>query len=191
MTQNKISNNGIIDLNQRDLKFAKEVKGRSGVDFNACLHCNSCAGGCQFSQIMDYMPNRIIRLVQLGLKQEALTCSSIWICVSCNTCSVQCPMGIDISGVTDAICQIAINEKADVGEPEIVKFHEEVLRTIQRYGRTHKLEIMLKYKLYTRDWFRDMGVGLKMMAKHKLDIFPSRVNQMGDIKNIFSQKKAV
>lgn len=191
MVHKKESTKAIIDLNQRDLKFEKEVKRRSGVNFNACLHCHTCAGGCQFSQIMDYMPNRIIRLVQLGLKQEALTCSSIWICVSCNTCSVQCPMGIDISAVTDAICQIAVDEKADVGEPEILKFHEEVLKTIKRYGRTHKLEIMLRYKFYTHDWFRDLGVGLKMLAKHKLDILPSRVNQMIDIKNIFSQKKAV
>jgi len=36
-----------------------------------------------------------------------------------------------------------------------------------------------------------MGVGLKMLAKHKLDILPSRVNHMMDIKNIFSRKKAV
>lgn len=191
MMHKEKSTNSIINLNQRDLKFAKAVKRRSGVDFNACLHCQACSGGCQFSQIMDYMPNRIIRLVQLGLKQEALTCSSIWICVSCNTCSIQCPMGIDISSVTDAICQIAIDEKADVGEPEILKFHEEVLKTIKRYGRTHKLEIMLRYKFYTNDWFRDMGVGIKMLAKHKLDILPSRVNHMRDIKNIFSQKKAV
>ncbi|MGB5991137.1 MAG: hypothetical protein WBG61_02315, partial [Desulfobacterales bacterium] len=68
MTHKRKSTNTIIDSNQRDLKFAKAVKRRSGVDFNACLHCHTCAGGCQFSQIMDYMPNRIIRLVQLGLK---------------------------------------------------------------------------------------------------------------------------
>ena len=100
-------------------------------------------------------------------------------------------MGIDISPVTDAICQIAIDEKADVGEPEILKFHEGVLETIKRYGRTHKLEIMLRYKVHTHDWFKDMGIGLKMFARNKLDILPSRVNRINDIKNIFSQKKAV
>jgi hypothetical protein len=43
-------------------------------------------------------------------------------------------MGIDISAITDALCQIAIDEKADVGEPEIFKFHEEVLKIIKRYN---------------------------------------------------------
>ena len=37
MMHKKNSTNAIIDLNQRDLKFAKEVKRRSDVDFNACL----------------------------------------------------------------------------------------------------------------------------------------------------------
>jgi len=190
-----ISKNGptdaIIDMNQGDSNFSKEVKRRTDTDFNTCLHCQTCAGGCHFSEYMDYMPNGIIRLVQLGLKKEALTCSSIWVCVSCNTCSVQCPMGIDISSITDAVCQIAIAEKAEVGEPAILQFHKDVLKTIKRYGRTHKLEIMLRHKLYTNDWFRDMGVGLKMMAKGKLDIFPPRVHHMSDIKNIFAEKKVV
>jgi heterodisulfide reductase subunit C len=190
MSKNE-SANAITDLSQRDLTFAKEVKRRSSIDFNTCLHCQSCAGGCHFSKYMDYMPNSIIRLAQLGFKQEALTCSSIWICVSCNTCSIQCPMGIDISAVTDAICQIAIDEKVDVGEPDILKFHQNVLKTIKRYGRTHKLEIILRYKLYKHDWFSDMGVGLKMLTKQKLDILPSRVKQMPYIKNIFAQKKAI
>ncbi len=190
MLPGKKSTDAITDLNKRDFTFSKEVKHRSSIDFNTCLHCQTCAGGCHFSEFMDFMPNRIIRLVQLGLKQEALACSSIWICVSCNTCSIQCPMGIDIAPITDAICQIALDEKADVGEPDILKFHEDVLKTIKRYGRTHKLEIMIRYKLYKHDWFRDMGVGLKMMAKQKLDILPSRVKQMPYIKNIFTQKKA-
>lgn len=185
------SANAITDLSQRDLTFAKEVKRRSRINFNTCLHCLSCAGGCHFSQYMDYMPNSIIRLAQLGFKQETLTCSSIWICVSCNTCSIQCPMGIDISAITDALCQIAIDEKVDVGEPDILKFHQEVLKTIKRYGRTHKLEIILRYKLYKHDWFSDMGVGLKMVTKQKLDILPSRVKQLPYIKNIFAQKKAM
>lgn len=191
MISKKVSKNAITDLSQRDLKFAKEVRRRSNMDFNTCLHCQTCAGGCHFSKHMDYLPNRIIRLVQLGFKQEALSCSSIWICVSCNTCSIQCPMGIDVAAITEAICQIAIDEKADVAEPEILRFHEDVLKTVNRYGRTHKLEIMLRYKLHTNSWFKDMGVGLKMMTKRKLDILPSRVNQLQDIKNIFAQKKAV
>lgn len=169
--------------------FAREVKERSGTDFNLCYHCQSCACGCPFSEAMDFLPNRVIRLVQLGLKEEALQCSSIWFCVGCNTCSMQCPNGVDISAITHTLCQIAIEAKETVAEPDILKFHREVLNTIHRYGRTHKLEIMLRYKLHKRDWFSDMGVGMKMFTKRKLELLPSRVKHMKDIKDFFKQRK--
>jgi len=76
-----------------------------------------------------------------------------------------------------------------VAEPDILKFHREVLNTIHRYGRTHKLEIMLRYKLHKRDWFSDMGVGMKMLTKRKLELLPSRVKHMKDIKDFFKQRK--
>lgn len=170
-------------------EFAREVHERSGVDYNKCYHCQSCAGGCPFSDAMDFLPNQVIRLVQLGLMEKALQCSSIWICVGCNTCSIQCPNGIDISAITHALCQMAIEGKETVAEPDILKFHREVLNTIRRYGRTHKLEIMLRYKLYKRDWFSDVGVGIKMVAKRKLDLMPSRVQQMQDINDFFNRRK--
>lgn len=171
--------------------FAKRVQQRSGVDFNLCYHCLSCACGCPFSDVMDFHPNRVIRLVQMGLKEEALRCSSIWICVGCNTCSVQCPNGIDISSINHTLCQMAIEENVAVAEPDILAFHKEVLNTVQRYGRTHKLEIMMRYKLRKRDWFSDMGVGLKMFTKRKLELLPSRVRQVLEIKDFFKHNGGI
>ena len=174
--QNNITSStpNLIDISQRDSNFASQVKQRSGVNFDLCWHCQSCAGGCPFVSAMDYPPNRVIRLVQLGLKKEALESSGIWICVGCNTCSIQCPNAIDIPAVNDALREIAIEEGVTVAEPDILNFHQEVLNSIQRYGRTHKFEIMLRYKLRRRDWFSDMAVGLKMFAKRKLELLPSR-----------------
>jgi heterodisulfide reductase subunit C len=170
-------------------EFAKEVQKRSGVDFNLCYHCQSCSGGCPFSQDMDFLPNQVIRLVQLGIKREALGCSTIWFCVGCNTCSIQCPNGIDMSSVTHTLCQMALKDESIVAEPDILKLHQEVLNTIQRYGRTHKLEVMLRYKLHKRDWFSDMGVGVKMLVKRKIEVLPSRVKQITEIEDFFKQQQ--
>jgi len=64
---------------------------------------------------------------------------------------------------------------------------QSMLKSIERYGRTHKLEIMLRYKLQKRDWFSDLDVGLKMLAKRKLDLTPSRVRQVNQVKGLFNQ----
>ena len=180
----------LINISQRDSNFSSRVKQRSGVNFDLCWHCQSCAGGCPFVTAMDYPPNRVIRLVQLGLKKEALESSGIWICVGCNTCSIQCPNAIDIPAVNDALREIAIEEGVTVAEPDILNFHQEVLNSIKRYGRTHKFEIMLRYKLRRRDWFSDMAVGLKMFAKRKLELLPSRSRDMKTIKKLFEHKQA-
>ena len=183
--------NNLIDLNRMDTRFGAEVKRRSGVDFNTCWHCKSCVNGCPFSQAMDYAPNGIIRLLQLGQKQQVLQSSTIWICVGCNTCSIQCPNAIDIPGVNDTLREIAIEEGVAVAEPDIYNLHREVLHSIERYGRTHKLEIMMRYKLRKKDWLTDFAVGLKMLAKRKLDLLPSRISDIGKIKRLFKSKLTV
>ncbi len=188
--QTKISDSTteFTDISRRDRNFVEEVKRRSGEDINLCWHCQTCAGGCPFVSAMDYPPNRVIRLAQLGLRKEALESSGIWICVGCNTCSVQCPNAIDIPAVNDALRQMAMEAGVQIAEPNILAFHQEVLNSIQRYGRTHKFEIMLRYKLRRRDWFTDTTVGLKMFAKRKLELLPSRSKDMKTIKGLFQPK---
>jgi len=181
----KESNLSLIRLNDLDLKFSREIIRLAGTDVYTCLQCRSCSGGCPFSEYMDFMPNGVMRLVQLGLKTEALTCNTIWICVGCHTCSIQCPMAIDIAAVMDALRERALAEQVDIQEPDILNFHREVLNSIERYGRTHKIEIMMRYKLKTRDLISDWAVGMKMLAKRKLDLTPSRVERIGDVKKIF------
>jgi heterodisulfide reductase subunit C len=182
-----IPNGPTIRLNNLDLKFSNEIKRLAGTDFHSCLQCRSCSSGCPFSDYMDYMPNGVMRLVQLGLKTEALACNTIWICVGCHTCSIQCPMAIDIAAVMDALRERALSEHVNIPEPDILSFHREVLNSIERYGRTHKLEIMLRYKLKRFDLLSDLDVGVRMLAKRKLDLTPSRVAQVGEVKKIFQE----
>ena len=178
-----------INLNQKNTNFNAEVQRRSGVNTSLCWHCKSCANGCPFSHAMDFVPNEVIRLVQLGQRQAALQNAGIWICVGCNTCSVQCPNSIDVPAVNDALRAMAIEEGLAIAEPHILNFHQAVLNSIHHHGRTHKLEVMLNYKLKKRDWFSDIAVGLKMFAKRKLELLPSKAASIKDIRRLFHQKK--
>jgi heterodisulfide reductase subunit C len=170
-----------------DRDFRQTVTERCGKDFHRCLQCLSCAGGCPFVEAMVYRPNGIIRLIQFGFEQEVLESPDIWLCVGCHTCSIACPMAIDMAHIMDGLREVAIETGAKIDESAIVNFHREVLGSIQRYGRTHKLEIMLRYKLRQRDLFSDMDVGLKMMAKRKLDLLPSRVSDPAVIARLCSE----
>jgi len=176
----------MVEADNLRQSLAAEVGERSGADFNRCYHCQSCGNGCPFVQAMDYTPNQVLRLVQFGMRQEVLTCKTIWVCVGCHTCSSQCPMSIDIAAVMDTLRFMAVEEGVAVGKPNIIDFHEEVLRSLERYGRAHKLGIMLGYKRQTGRWLRDLDVGLKMLARRKLDLIPSRVREVKEITDLFT-----
>ncbi|MBU0969814.1 MAG: 4Fe-4S dicluster domain-containing protein [Proteobacteria bacterium] len=179
----------MIILKKGHGQLAREVQERSGINFNACLHCRTCTNACPFVAGMDYPPNALLRLVQMGMEQEALESSTIWVCVGCNTCCSFCPMAIDIPAVMDSLREKALAAGVKIAEPDIVSFHDEVLKTIEKYGRTHKLEIMMRYKLKKRDFLSDMGVGLKMLKKRKLDLTPSRIKDQKALKKIFKKNK--
>jgi heterodisulfide reductase subunit C len=155
-----------IALNSDNLKFSSEIKERSGVDIGMCWQCLTCTNGCPVAHAMDFKPNVLVELVRLGFKKE-----------------------IDIAAINDTLRKIAIEEKVKISQPGILKFHQEVLRSIRSYGRTHKLEIMLRYKLYRRDWFSDAVVGTKMMLKQKLSLIPHRIKKLSEIRNIFKVKR--
>ena len=178
----------MITLKDYHADFAGEIEVKTGVNFNICLHCKTCANGCPFVEGMDYAPNKIIRLIQLGMEDEALKSSTIWVCVGCNTCSSGCPMAIDIPAIMDGLRHKALEKGAKIAEPDILSFHEEVLNTVRKYGRTHKLEIMMRYKFRKMDLLSDMGVGLKMLKKRKLDLIASRIQDKKAIDKIFKSK---
>ncbi len=180
-----IESGGMSILKPGMAAFSDEIRKHSGENLNRCLHCRTCAGGCPFSADMDYAPHGVFRLAQFNMRRTALECGTIWICVGCHTCAVQCPAAIDIAAIMDTLRQFALAENVKIAEPGILGFHREVLNSVKQYGRTHKLEIMLRHKARTGTWFTDMDIGLKMLAKRKLDILPSKVKAVGEVRRMF------
>jgi len=95
-------------------------------------------------------------------------------------------MAIDIAAVMSALRETAIEEGVRIAEPGILNFHQEVLNSIEKYGRTHKLEIMMRHKLRQRELFSDIDIGLKLLARRKLDLRPSKILNIRQVQKLFS-----
>lgn len=167
-----------------DRSFIDEVSRRSGQNFGGCFHCMACSGGCPVSDIMDYLPNQIVRMMQLGMRQEVLESKAIWICVGCYSCVSQCPNRIHIPYMMDVLREMALEEGVKIGEPDIWAFHREFLGQVNKRGRVYELEFMARYKLATLSFFKDAVAGMKMLKNGRLELLPSKVRKLDEIRNI-------
>jgi heterodisulfide reductase subunit C len=59
---------------------------------------------------MGFMPNQILRLLQLGEYEQALKSPTIWQCASCLTCASRCPKDVDPARVMDALRTILMRQ---------------------------------------------------------------------------------
>lgn len=135
---------------------------------------------------MDILPNQVIRMVQLGLAEQALRCKTIWICVGCHTCSSQCPNRIDVAAVMDALRQLAIRDGISIPEMDIYRFHKFIYESIERHGRLHKLEALVQFKVGSGKLFSDMLAGLKMIYRGKLELLTQKVSNRDELNRIFT-----
>jgi heterodisulfide reductase subunit C len=139
---------------------------------------------------MDYTPNQVIRMAQLGLKDRVLNSSTIWLCASCETCATRCPNDIEIVKVMDILRQIALRE-GHTQETSLPLFHSTFLGGIQSRGKVHELSLILQYTIKSGDLFKfkklfyDAILGLRMFLKGKLVILPGTIKGMGGVKRIF------
>jgi heterodisulfide reductase subunit C len=176
-------------MDKGDTTFLEEAEKRSGEDLALCYQCLKCTVGCPTAPYMDIRPNSIIRMIQMGMKQEVLGSKAIWLCVSCETCGTRCPNEIDIGVLMDALREMAIDEGIHAKEKNIHLLHEAFVQSIRRGGRVHEATMLIDYKLRSKDFLTDLIPGMMLFMKGKIPLLPSLIKGRGEIKLIFEKCK--
>ena len=68
-----------------------------GVEKSAqlCYNCGKCTAVCGLTENGTAFPRKVIRLLQLGLKDELVRSTEPWMCYYCGECSDTCPRGAE------------------------------------------------------------------------------------------------
>ena len=175
-----------ISQNTIKSSFQKILKKDCGEKVSQCYQCGKCSAGCPISFKMDYLPNQIIRMVQLGMEKEVLKSQTIWLCASCLTCTVRCPRKIDIAEIMDYLRRKAYKKQVvPTGAFEIPLFNKIFLRNIELFGRLFELGLIGMFNMCSGEFFKDVRLAPVMFLKGKIGIFPHRTKNIKEVKEIF------
>lgn len=166
--------------------FTSKVQSLTGQNINLCYQCKKCASGCPIVFEMDYTPSQIIHAVRLGLKELVLNSKTIWLCASCETCTARCPQDVDIAKVMDAARIIARKEKFKPAVKEIAAFNKSFLQTLRIFGRLFEAGFSILLKLRTKEFKKDLDLGIKLIKKGKLKLIPG-FTRIIEINKMFSR----
>ena len=173
------------------IEFLKQVEEDSGQKVRVCYQCGKCSAGCPVAYAMDLLPNQVMRLVQLGLKDEALSCSTIWLCASCETCATRCPREIEIVRVMDALRHRSRREDYHSPVREVPVFINSFLNNLKQFGRLYEVGLIGAYNLRSGHLTKDLGKAPGMLLRRKIGLLPPRVKGMGRIRKIIKKVEEV
>lgn len=87
----------VLDVDELVCEFKEEVLERlPQANFDLCLTCGTCTGGCPASEQFDLDPRKFLRMLLLGMDDEVRQSPWAWVCTMCARCKFACPMDIDI-----------------------------------------------------------------------------------------------
>jgi len=167
--------------------FLAEVEQACGEKAQLCFQCRKCANACPVAYAMDVPPDRLMRLIQLGLRDEALSCKTIWLCAACQACTTRCPNGIDVARVMNALRRLSRAAGLPPAEPGVDQFHRAFLASVRRHGRAYELGTVLRYKTGAGQPFADVRLGLKMLLKGKLRPLPPVMPGRREVRELFDE----
>jgi len=175
---------------QVDSEWKREVERRLGREVSACYQCGKCTAGCPVAYEMFYPVHAMVRLVQLGRKDDALRSRSQWVCVACETCSTRCPKDVDPARLMTILREMAQEEGCvNAEEVDIYDFHQSFLASLRRFGRVYELGLVASYKMKRpiKRGPQDVLTGMQMMRRGKPGLLPHRIQNVAAIRRIFER----
>jgi len=124
------------------------------------------------------------------MENELENSSSMWICLSCLTCSARCPREIDIAGVMEALRLATAGNKPSPSQKKFRLFHELFIMSFQFSGRAYELGLGVAYNVLSGHLLNMVSIIPGMLRRGKLACLPHR-GQGSDIQGIFNRVDAL
>jgi len=170
-----------------DPDFSREIASIPGGEkLYGCIQCGTCSGMCPMSPYMDYTPRQIIAMIREGFRGEVLSSYTTWLCASCYSCMVECPMEIKITDIMYAAKRLAIREGAYPKRFPIPVLANEFFKNVEKSGRNSEGRLILRLFLKTNPlkMFGQTGVGLKLLRRGRFSMKRESISNRRELSRI-------
>jgi heterodisulfide reductase subunit C2 len=167
--------------------LAADILAATGINAATCYQCGKCSAGCPMASESDLRPHGVMRLVVQDRREAALADESIWLCLTCETCSARCPNACDPARVIDAVREMSIEAGVADMPRNVAAFHRAFLEQIRSNGRLHEMGMVMEYKLRSGDLMKDVTNAPGMLSRGKLSFRAERIEGVAEIRRIFEQ----
>ncbi len=169
-----------------DADFINQVEKESEQDMSLCYQCGNCTAGCPYTTFYDLPVNQVMRLVQVGQREQVLSCKSLWLCASCESCTTRCPNDIDVARIMDVLRHMS-RRAGHATERRVKIFWDAFLSSVERHGRVHEMGLMATYMTKTGRMFTDIDLGMHLIPNGKLSLKPHTMIGKKEVSEIFKR----
>lgn len=180
-----------------DMKsFIKEVVAIPGGEhILSCIQCGVCTGSCPVAGEMEFPPRKIIALIRAGERDEVLSSSSMWHCLSCYMCTVRCPRGVKPTELAHALECLANQQGFRIKGTRTPAFYRSFVNSIRGYGRVHEFGMMLRFYLSIKFYLltnplatlKMLPLSLRLFLHRRMPLLPKKVKGREDLSKIIQK----
>jgi len=159
----------VPDLVAKTASMGTGLAHLGSVSADVCYQCSRCTAGCPLLPAMDIAPAQVVHHLLLGEWEPVLRSKAIWACVHCDTCTARCPQEVDVDGLFAAARVMAWRTGKVAADEPMAAYFASFVENLYLYGRSAELPLTLICKIKSEDYFRDMALGLRLIARGRLN----------------------
>jgi heterodisulfide reductase subunit C len=173
------------------IKEVSQVPGGEGV--NLCMQCGTCTASCPSAKIWEYTPSEIIAMVRADMRDEVLSSSSMWCCLSCYSCTVRCPRNVEPTSLFHALESLAIRHGYKPQNTTMPVMYNSFVKSIRKNGRVSEFQMMMGYYMSTNP-FAALGmvsVAWNLLSHGRMPMSARKIKGKNDLDKIINKLNEV
>lgn len=174
--------------------FVDEISAIPGGEgIRLCIQCGTCTASCPSASRWEYTPSEVIAMIRAGMRDEVLSSSSMWHCLSCYFCTVRCPRDVKPTELFHALEYLASQHHYKTRGTRTPAMYRSFVSSIRGNGRVHEFGMMMRYYLTTNPLaaLKLMPIGLRMFSHKRMPLLPKKIKGRNDLSNIIRKLKEV